>query len=47
MAGRDAAADVTDDAGARDRRTVLSGVLFGAGVAASIVDLFVFHLGLQ
>ncbi|WP_159793638.1 DUF2243 domain-containing protein [Puerhibacterium puerhi] len=30
-----------------DRRTVLSGVLFGAGVAASMIDLFVFHLGLQ
>ena len=32
---------------AQDRRTVLSGVLFGCGVAASVVDLFVFHLGLQ
>jgi uncharacterized membrane protein len=30
-----------------DRRTVLSGVLFGCGVAASMIDLFVFHLGLQ
>lgn len=30
-----------------DRRTVASGVLFGCGIAASIIDLFVFHLGLQ
>jgi uncharacterized membrane protein len=30
-----------------DRRTVVSGVLFGCGVAASMIDLFVFHLGLQ
>ncbi|MFW2513686.1 DUF2243 domain-containing protein [Demequina sp. SO4-13] len=30
-----------------DRRTVLSGFLFGCGIAASIVDLFVFHLVLQ
>ncbi|WP_235830801.1 DUF2243 domain-containing protein [Arthrobacter cheniae] len=29
------------------RRTVLSGFLFGCGIAASIIDLFVFHLGLQ
>lgn len=29
------------------RRTVLSGVLFGCGIAASMVDLFVFHLGLR
>lgn len=36
-----------DAARAHDRRTVLSGVLFGAGIAASIIDLFVFHLGLQ
>jgi uncharacterized membrane protein len=26
---------------------VLSGLLFGCGIAASIIDLFVFHLGLQ
>lgn len=30
-----------------DRRTVLSGFLFGCGFAASMIDLFVFHLGLQ
>jgi uncharacterized membrane protein len=30
-----------------DRRTVLSGFLFGCGIAASIIDLFVFHLLLQ
>ena len=29
------------------RRTVLSGFLFGSGIAASMIDLFVFHLGLQ
>ncbi len=29
------------------RRTVLSGFLFGCGIAASIIDLFIFHLGLQ
>ncbi len=29
------------------RRTVLSGFLFGCGIAASMIDLFVFHLGLQ
>lgn len=29
------------------RRTVLAGVLLGAGAAASLVDLFVFHLALQ
>ncbi|WP_425842902.1 DUF2243 domain-containing protein [Agrococcus sp. TSP3-2-1] len=40
-------------AGARDvgadpiRRLVLSGVLFGAGIAASVVDLLLFHLVLQ
>ncbi|MVA75289.1 DUF2243 domain-containing protein [Auraticoccus sp. F435] len=34
-------------AGGPDRRTVLSGVLFGCGVAASMIDLVVFHLGLQ
>ena len=30
-----------------DRRLVLSGALFGAGIAASVVDLFVLHLLLQ
>ena len=30
-----------------DRRTILSGLLFGAGIAASIIDLFIFHLVLQ
>ena len=29
------------------KRIVLSGFLFGCGIAASIVDLFIFHLGLQ
>lgn len=29
------------------RRTVLAGFLFGCGIAASIIDLFIFHLGLQ
>ncbi|WP_454051136.1 DUF2243 domain-containing protein [Cellulomonas sp. Marseille-Q8402] len=28
-------------------RTVLSGFLFGCGIAASVIDLLVFHLGLQ
>lgn len=31
----------------QDRRTILSGLLFGAGIAASIIDLFIFHLVLQ
>lgn len=30
-----------------DRRMLLSGLLFGAGIAASIIDLFIFHLVLQ
>ena len=30
-----------------DRRTVLSGFLFGCGIAASMIDLFIFHLALQ
>jgi uncharacterized membrane protein len=30
-----------------DRRTILSGFLFGCGIAASMVDLFIFHLALQ
>lgn len=29
------------------RRTLWSGFLFGCGIAASMIDLFVFHLGLQ
>lgn len=29
------------------KRTVLAGFLFGCGIAASMIDLFVFHLGLQ
>ncbi|WP_432514448.1 DUF2243 domain-containing protein [Kineococcus sp. SYSU DK001] len=29
------------------RRTLLSGLLFGAGLAASMIDLFVFHLALH
>lgn len=31
----------------QDRRTVLAGLLLGAGIAASVVDLAVFHLLLQ
>lgn len=30
-----------------DRRTVASGFLFGCGIAAAMIDLFVFHLVLQ
>ncbi|MCH8559181.1 DUF2243 domain-containing protein [Nesterenkonia sp. LB17] len=37
----------TDPKAQLDRRTVLSGVLFGSGIAASIIDLFIFHLALQ
>lgn len=29
------------------RRTTWSGFLFGCGIAAAMIDLFVFHLGLQ
>lgn len=29
------------------RRLVLSGFLFGCGVAGAVIDLFIFHLGLQ
>lgn len=29
------------------RRTIWSGFLFGCGIAASMIDLFIFHLGLQ
>lgn len=34
-------------AASTDRRVLVSGFLFGCGVAASVIDLFVFHLGLQ
>lgn len=30
-----------------DRRLLLSGFLFGCGIAASMIDLFIFHLVLQ
>lgn len=30
-----------------DRKTVASGVLFGCGIAAALIDLFIFHLVLQ
>ncbi|QGU07382.1 hypothetical protein COCCU_07240 [Corynebacterium occultum] len=30
-----------------DRRIVWSGLFFGAGIAAAMIDLFIFHLGLQ
>ncbi|GGA62470.1 membrane protein [Pseudoclavibacter endophyticus] len=30
-----------------DRRQVVSGFLFGCGIAASVIDLFIFHLVLQ
>lgn len=30
-----------------DRRLMLSGFLFGCGIAASMIDLFIFHLALQ
>lgn len=33
--------------GGQGRALVLSGFLFGCGIAASIIDLFVFHLALQ
>lgn len=50
--GRRGSAGASDagasDAGAEPiRRVVLSGVLFGAGIAASVVDLLLFHLVLQ
>ncbi len=50
MAGTGTGRGTPADGGAAvdpDRRTVVSGVLFGCGVAASMIDLFVFHLGLQ
>ena len=36
-----------DDAARTRKRAALSGFLFGCGIAASMVDLFIFHLGLQ
>ncbi|WP_298749617.1 DUF2243 domain-containing protein [uncultured Serinicoccus sp.] len=39
--------DVEDSGAPLGRRTDLSGFLFGCGVAASVIDLFVFHLALQ
>ena len=30
-----------------DRRLIISGFLFGCGIAGSVIDLFIFHLGLQ
>ncbi|PFG45069.1 putative membrane protein [Georgenia soli] len=42
-AGRPAERGVID----LDRRTVYSGLLFGAGIAASMIDLFIFHLALH
>lgn len=35
------------DGARQHKQTVLSGFLFGCGIAASIIDLFIFHLGLQ
>ncbi len=47
-AGREAVTESETRAVARaGRRTVASGFLFGCGIAASMVDLFIFHLGLQ
>lgn len=36
-----------DPGSGHDRRTILSGFLFGSGIAASIIDLGIFHLVLQ
>ncbi|MFD1858696.1 DUF2243 domain-containing protein [Aeromicrobium camelliae] len=38
---------MTSRANVTDRRTVAAGLLFGAGIAASMIDLFIFHLWLQ
>lgn len=47
-AGGEAGPGVEQRSGARGgRRAVASGFLFGCGIAASMIDLFVFHLGLQ
>ncbi|MGK4218812.1 DUF2243 domain-containing protein [Kocuria marina] len=35
------------DARRTRKRAALSGFLFGCGIAASMIDLFIFHLGLQ
>jgi uncharacterized membrane protein len=35
------------DVDVSDRRVLLSGFLFGCGVAASVIDMFVFHLALH
>ncbi|WP_144941211.1 DUF2243 domain-containing protein [Kocuria salsicia] len=35
------------DAARTRKRAALSGFLFGCGIAASMIDLFIFHLGLQ
>jgi uncharacterized membrane protein len=46
--GREAVTDAANGVAAHvGRRTVASGFLFGCGIAASMIDLFVFHLGLQ
>ncbi|MDO4918094.1 DUF2243 domain-containing protein [Kocuria sp.] len=37
----------TGDAARTRRRAALSGLLFGCGIAAAMIDLFIFHLGLQ
>lgn len=37
----------TQDERRTGKQTVLSGFLFGCGIAASMIDLFIFHLGLQ
>ncbi|NUL44106.1 DUF2243 domain-containing protein [Cellulosimicrobium funkei] len=47
-AGRGAVPEASRGSGTTlDRRTVASGFLFGSGIAASMIDLFIFHLGLQ
>ncbi|RLV55281.1 DUF2243 domain-containing protein [Aeromicrobium phragmitis] len=38
---------MTSTESATDRRIVAAGALFGAGIAASMIDLFIFHLWLQ
>lgn len=43
----DPAPSSNGDAARPRRRAALSGFLFGCGIAASMVDLFIFHLGLQ
>lgn len=48
MEGPDDADPMTSAAPSRpDRRLLLSGFLFGCGIAASMIDLFVFHLVLH